>query len=109
MKGLIATLLWGTFLLGCGGSNSTGGGPTPNAQLNGSWHATLASAASGGGSTLDVFIVQRAQLSRLTELLLGGTCSSVGTMKGSVSREKVNGNWHFRPKPVREHQQPFTY
>jgi PilZ domain len=72
MKSLIATLLWVTFLLGCGGSSSTGGGPTPNAQLNGSWHATLASAASGGGSTLDVFIVQRGATLASDRIALGG-------------------------------------
>jgi hypothetical protein len=90
MKSLIATRLWVTFLLGCGGSGSTGGGPTPNAQLNGSWHATLASAASGGSSTLDVFIVQKGATLSSDRIALGGTCSSVGTMNGSVSGDKVN-------------------
>jgi hypothetical protein len=71
MKSLIATLLWVTFLLGCGGSSSTGGGPTPNAQLNGSWHATLASAASGGSSTLDVFIVQKGATLSSDRIALG--------------------------------------
>jgi hypothetical protein len=90
MKSLIATLLWVTFLLGCGGSSSTGGGPTPNAQLNGSWHATLASAASGGSSTLDVFIVQKGATLSSDRIALGGTCSSAGAMNGSVSGDKVN-------------------
>jgi hypothetical protein len=90
MKRLIATLLWATFLLGCGGGSSTGGGPTPNAQLNGSWHATLTSTASGGSSTVDVFIVQNGATLSSGRVALGTTCSSVGTMTGSVSGDKVN-------------------
>jgi hypothetical protein len=91
MKSLVATLLWVTLLLGCGGNSSTGGGPTPNAQLNGSWHATLTPNTSGVGSTLDVFIFQHGATLSSDRVHLGTTlCSSAGTMKGSVSGNKVN-------------------
>jgi hypothetical protein len=90
MKRLITTLLWATFLVGCGGGNSSNGGMTPNAQLNGSWHATLTSTASGRSSTVDVFILQNGANLSSDKISLGTTCSSVGTMSGSVSGNQVN-------------------
>jgi hypothetical protein len=91
MKSLVATLLCVTFLLGCGGrSSSTGGGPTPNAQLNGSWHATLTSTPSGTSSPLEMFIIQTGATLSSDRVGIGLTCSSVGTMSGTVSGKKVN-------------------
>jgi hypothetical protein len=90
MKRLIATLLWTTFLLGCGGSSSVGGGPTLNAQLNGSWHATLTSTASGGSFPLDIFIVQNGTTLSSDKISVQGMCSSINTMSGSVSGSKLN-------------------
>jgi hypothetical protein len=86
----IATLLLATFLAGCGGSSSTGGGPAPNAQLNGSWHATLTSTAGGSPSSVDLFILQNGTVLTSNQVLVGTTCSSVGTMSGSVSGKSVN-------------------
>jgi hypothetical protein len=87
---IIATLFWATFLVGCGGSGSNGNGVTTNAQLNGSWHVTLTSTASNSSSTLDVFIVQNGATLSSDKVALGSTCSSVGTMSGSVSGNQVN-------------------
>ena len=76
--------------MGCGGSSSPGGGPTPNAQLSGNWHATLTSTASGRSSTLDMFILQNGTALSSGSVAMGSTCSSTGTMSGSVSGNKIN-------------------
>jgi hypothetical protein len=89
MKSLITTLASAMFLIGCGGSSSSSG-PSVNAQLNGSWHVTLTSTTSGGSSTLDLFILQSGVTLSSTRVALGTTCSSVGTMTGSVTGDKVN-------------------
>ena len=87
-KRLVSTLLWTTFLLGCGGSSPTGA-LDPNAQLAGSWHATLTSSPSGRSLPLDIFILQNGQtLSAVAPTFVIGTCSE-STMNGSVSGNKV--------------------
>jgi len=89
MKRVIATLLWATFLVGCGGGSSSGGPPAA-AQLNGSWHATLTSKASGGNSPVDIFILQDGTALSANRVVLLATCSNSSTMTGSVSGNTVN-------------------
>jgi hypothetical protein len=90
MKPITATttLLLATFLMGCGGGSSSG--PPTNAQLNGSWHATLISPTSGRNSDVELFILQNGSTLTANQVFMGTTCSSVGTMSGLVSRNSIN-------------------
>jgi hypothetical protein len=84
-----AMLFWAAVLVGCGGSGSPGGAPTPNAHLNGSWHAALTSPTSGINSSVDVFILQNGTALTSNQVFMGTTCSSVGTMSGTVSGNTI--------------------
>jgi len=90
MTSRIVILLSGAFLLGCGGMNPTDSGPASNAALNGSWHISLTSATPGVTSTLDLFIIQNGGALSSAQVALGTTCSSVGTMSGSVTGNQLN-------------------
>jgi hypothetical protein len=89
MSSRIGILLSGTLLLGCGGMTPTGGPPS-NAALSGSWHAILTSATPGDSPTLDLFVIQNGETLWSDRVALRTTCSSVGTMSGSVNGNQVN-------------------
>ena len=89
MKLFITTILWATFLLGCGGNHSIGG-QTSNARLQGNWHLNLTSSLITGTFTVDIFILQTGTTVSSSRIALQPTCSSSGTMNGTVNDNKVN-------------------
>jgi hypothetical protein len=83
---LIAILLGAAHLMGCGGMSN----PT-NAQLSGSWHLILSSNISGTSPTLDLFVVQTGTTLASSQVAMGvATCSSSGTMAGSISGKSIS-------------------
>jgi len=60
-----------------------------NATVAGSWHESLTSTGSGRKSTVDLYILQNGTTLSSSRVALGATCSSNGTMSGSVSGDDV--------------------
>lgn len=85
MNKLIAIPLGAALLMGCGGMN-----PPTNAQLSGSWHLILSSNSSGASPALDLVIVQNGTTLASSRVGMGITCSSIGTMSGSVSGNTIS-------------------
>jgi len=63
-----------------------------NAQLSGNWHLALSSSnISGTSPTLDMFIVQNGTTLASSNVGMGATtCSSTGTMEGSISGNSIS-------------------
>jgi hypothetical protein len=87
MKSLFATAFWAAFLVSCGGGGSPGG--PMSTTVAGSWHESLTSTGSGRKSTVDLYILQNGTTLSSSRVALGATCSSNGTMSGSVSGDNV--------------------
>jgi hypothetical protein len=66
---------------------TTSGG---DAAIGGSWHMILTSVNPGVSPTLDLFINQNGAILSSSRVALGITCSSIGTMSGSVSGNQLN-------------------
>ena len=65
--------------------------PSNPAQLSGSWHLILSSSnISGTSPELDLFIVQNGTTLASSNVGMGITCSSIGTMSGSVSGNTIS-------------------